>query len=166
MPLHTNTPISTHTRTLSFLSSRLRCRWSTASFSAAYRPHILCTASASAAASIAAAASPSLTLQQRCSAVCSALAYTVAFVATLLCPTLHVSPSSGQHALDDRAATAAHVVNVYVVAGLCGSAVAAMALAQRGCLAMVALRLLCKCCLRASRAAGVCQCFCSADCPR
>jgi hypothetical protein len=82
----------------------------------------------SAAASIASACTSSLTQQQRAAALFSALVYAVAFAATLICPSLPVSPSSVQ---DDGAAAAAHVINVYVVGGLCSTAAAASALAQQ-----------------------------------
>lgn len=110
------------------LSSRRCNRWPTARSSAAYRPHILSAAAVSAAASIASACTSSLTQQQRAAALFSALVYAVAFAATLICPSLPVSPSSLQV---DGAAAAAHVINVYVVGGLCSTAAAASALAQQ-----------------------------------
>jgi hypothetical protein len=85
----------------------------------------------SAAASIASACTSSLTQQQRAAALFSALVYAVAFAATLICPSLPVSPSSLQDDGTAAAAAAAHVINVYVVGGLCSTAAAASALAQQ-----------------------------------
>jgi hypothetical protein len=97
----------------------------------------------SAAAAIVSACTSSLTQQQRAAALFTALVYAVAFAATLMCPSLPVSPSAVR---DDGAAAAAHVINVYVVGGLCSAAAAASALAQQPIVIKASLRHACYFC--------------------
>jgi hypothetical protein len=108
-----------------------RRRSPSARSSPSHRRHILCAAAVFAAASVVAACSNSLSQRHRAAAVTCALAYLLAFVATLLCPPVPVRPSSSMKSRAAAAADASHFMSLYVVFVFCCCTVAAAAAAQR-----------------------------------